>query len=159
MNHQSLWELSMVMWKQLTFPSILGMWHYYLMEFQSNSRWIQELMWLSVSDGLVKGPGQKFSQWRGNLLQNSSDNRKSEDVCVIEKLQRPLIRRPAIERLGLLVRVGIIDDSSIEKYRNKYSTVFSGLLLFHSLSLHQGEYLTLSEQRYKLKSTECMIMG
>ena len=25
MNHQFLWELSMVMWKQLTFPAILGM--------------------------------------------------------------------------------------------------------------------------------------
>ena len=36
-----------------------------------------------------------------------------EDVYVIEKLQRPLIGCPAIERLGLLVRVGIVDDSLI----------------------------------------------
>ena len=84
---------------------------------------------LSVSDWLLKGPGQEILTVKGKFTTELKWQQKNcqEDVYVIEKLQRPLIGRPAIERLGLLVRVGIVDDSLIEKYRNKYPTVFTGL--------------------------------
>ena len=39
----------------------------------------------------------------------------------------PLIGRPAIEHLGLLVRARVIQESCLQRYQQAFPTVFTGL--------------------------------
>ena len=84
---------------------------------------------LMKSDRILKGPDQAALKVKGKFMTDFKWQQKSsrEEIYVMEKLQKPLIGRPAIERLGLLVRVEEIQDSCLKKYQQMYPTVFTGL--------------------------------
>ena len=84
---------------------------------------------LMKSDRILKGPDQAALKVKGKFMTDLKWQQKSsqEEIYVMEKLQKPLIGRPAIERLGLLVRVEEIQDSCLKKYQQMYPTVFTGL--------------------------------
>ena len=43
-----------------------------------------------------------------------------EDIYVIDNIQKHLMERPAIEQLGLVLRVESISSTELEKYRMMY---------------------------------------
>ena len=83
---------------------------------------------LMKSDRILKGPDQAALKVKGKFMTDLKWQQKSsrEEIYIMEKLQKPLIGRPAIERLDLLVRVEEIQDSCL-KYQQMYPTVFTGL--------------------------------
>ena len=84
---------------------------------------------LMKSDRILKGPDQAALKVKGKFMTDLKWQQKSsrEEIYIMEKLQKPLIGRPAIERLDLLVRVEEIQDSCLKKYQQMYPTVFTGL--------------------------------
>ena len=71
---------------------------------------------LMETNRILKGPGQEDLQVRGKFMTDLRWQQKcsQEEVYVIDKLQKPLIGRPAIEHLGLLVRVRVIQESCLQ---------------------------------------------
>ena len=83
---------------------------------------------LRETDRILKGPGQEDLQVRGKFMTALRWQQKCrQEVSVIEKLQKPLISRTAIEHLGLLVRIGEVLKSCLQRYQQALPTVCTGL--------------------------------
>ena len=91
---------------------------------------------LNSSDRTLKGPDAHCLPVKGYFIATLQWGIKEtrQRVYVVERLNKPLLGRPAIEKLGLLMRIGAIDQDTSSHIIRQFP------LLFEGLGKLQGEY-------------------
>ena len=81
---------------------------------------------LSSSDRILRGPSKRSLQVLGKFLATlqKDQSKTQEQIYVVRELQKALLGRPAIESLGLLIRVDevlssktVVVSSSFHRFR------------------------------------------
>ena len=91
---------------------------------------------LSSPDRTLKGPDAHCLPVKGYFIATLQWGTKEtrQRVYVVERLNKPLLGRPAIEKLGLLMHIGAIDQDTSPRVIQQFP------LLFKGLGKLQGEY-------------------
>ena len=91
---------------------------------------------LQKSETLLKGPGQELLSVKGKFNAILTWNQKAvgQDIYVIDKLRTPLIGRKAIDALGMVTRIEIVEHRQSAKqpntsyhYFRRFPSLFQGL--------------------------------
>ena len=95
---------------------------------------ITELMWkeigqptLSPSDRTLRGPDSHILPVRGKFTGTLRNNTQEaeEEIFVVKELSKPLLGRPAIEQLGLIRRVAVVNKQGPPA--EQFPSLFQGL--------------------------------
>ena len=91
---------------------------------------------LVTNDQILRGPGQEILKVKGKFTAELQWQQKNvrEEIYIIENVKKPLLGRAAIENLGILVRLGMVEKRAQKNYCLTYPTFFTGL------GKLQGEY-------------------
>ena len=91
---------------------------------------------LNSPDHTLKGPDAHCLPVKGYFIDTLQWATKEtrQGVYAVERLNKPLLCRPAIEKLGLLMRIGAIDQDTSNHTTRQFP------LLFKGLGKLQGEY-------------------
>lgn len=83
---------------------------------------------LQPANRVLQGPSKNnlnvLGKFIGELSTSDNTSQSATEIFVIRGLAKPLLGRPAIERLNLVKLMGSIQSSS---YKQKYPTLFTGL--------------------------------